>query len=50
MKAISIYDAEAEKLEELAEKYNTSVPEIMEAALIALDDAYTEDAWDEEYV
>ena len=50
MKAISIYDAEAEKLEELAEKYNTSVAEIMEAALIALDEAYTEDSWDEEYV
>jgi len=50
MKSIRVYDVEADKLEELADKYNTSVAEIVEAALVALDDAYAEDSWDEEYV
>lgn len=50
MTTITIYDTEAKKLEEISEKYNISVAEVVEAAMIALDDAYAEDSWDEDYI
>ena len=50
MTTITVYDTEAKKLEEISEKYNITVAEVVEAAMIALDDAYAEDSWDEEYI
>ena len=50
MTNITVYDTEAKKLKEISEKYNITVAEVVEAAMIALDDAYAEDSWDEEYI
>lgn len=50
MTTITVYDTEAKKLEEISEKYNITVAEVVEAAMIALDDAYAEDSWDEDYI